>query len=99
MENTCPRWDSNQPLPLKIRSSLNNLPNPPQSDADTHESEAQGVHNVQTHSYERFEPMLRTFRALCSAAIIGRHSPCHSLPQPKSYGRPWLCVSVLQANF
>ncbi|MET3934773.1 hypothetical protein ABIE00_002819 [Arthrobacter sp. OAP107] len=47
-ENTCPRWDSNQPLPLKIRRSPKNLPNSAQSDADTTESEALGVDTVHT---------------------------------------------------
>jgi hypothetical protein len=44
----CPRWDSNQPLPLKIRHSFENIPNPTQSQAGTAESEAQGVHIVHT---------------------------------------------------
>jgi hypothetical protein len=39
-ENTCPRWDSNQPLPLKVRHSFENIPNPAQSGAGTTESEA-----------------------------------------------------------
>jgi hypothetical protein len=47
-KNTCPRWDSNQPLPQKNRHSPENLPNPAQSDAGTTESEAQGVHFVHT---------------------------------------------------
>jgi hypothetical protein len=46
--NTCPRWDSNQPLPLKIRHSPKNIPNPAQSDAGTTESEAPGVDTVHT---------------------------------------------------
>jgi hypothetical protein len=46
--NTCPRWDSNQPLPLKIRPSFENLPHPVQSEAGTTESEAPGVDSVHT---------------------------------------------------
>jgi hypothetical protein len=47
-ENTCPRWDSNQPLPPKVRHSPENLPDPAQSDTGTTQSEAQGVDTVRT---------------------------------------------------
>jgi hypothetical protein len=52
----CPRWDSNQPLPLKNRPSPENIPNPAQSDAGTTESEAQGVHIVHTLFCAHSEP-------------------------------------------
>ncbi|MDQ0864685.1 hypothetical protein QF036_002266 [Arthrobacter globiformis] len=55
-ENTCPRWDSNQPLPLKFRHSPENIPSPAQSDAGATESEAQGVDTVHTLFGEHFEP-------------------------------------------
>jgi hypothetical protein len=60
-ENTCPRWDSNQPLPLKIRHSPENIPNPAQSDAGTTESEAQGVDTVHT--------------LFCASSVSGHRSP------------------------
>jgi hypothetical protein len=55
-ENTCPRWDSNQPLPLKVRHSFENIPSPAQSEAGTTESEAQGVDTVHTLFCEYLEP-------------------------------------------
>ena len=54
--NTCPRWDSNQPLPLIIRHFPENIPNPAQSDTGTTESEAQGVDSVHTLFCEYAEP-------------------------------------------
>ena len=48
-QNTVPEGDSNQPLPLKIRLSSENIPNPVRSDAGITESEAQGVDSVPTH--------------------------------------------------
>jgi hypothetical protein len=65
-ENTCPRWDSNQPLPLKVRHSLENIPTPAQSEASTTESEAQGVDTVHTLFCEHFEPQpIRVRRSFC----------------------------------
>jgi hypothetical protein len=47
-ENTCPRWDSNQPPPLKIRLFPENIPIRPSPPPRPTRSEAQGVHNVHT---------------------------------------------------
>ncbi|MDQ0618465.1 hypothetical protein QFZ33_002489 [Arthrobacter globiformis] len=55
-DNACPRWDSNQPLPLRIRHFPENIPSPPQSAASTTESEAQGVDTVHTLFCAHFEP-------------------------------------------